>query len=153
MSSQIEPEPAGDDPPSPDPGHDFGDDQGIGFAPADEAGDYFNDLPQIRMDHDLRGMLMKHPGASSGHAMDIDLFKIQTKIDVHRIKSTLWSYMNPKLVVKAEDGPDAASSPAAERQDPDQDASLPNHGPQADHDKRLQMTDILCEMYGSGAID
>jgi len=54
MDSQDEPLPPGEDPPSPG---DL-DGPGIGFAPAESHGDYFNDLPQIRVDHGLEGMLM-----------------------------------------------------------------------------------------------
>lgn len=133
MDSQNEPDPVGEDPPSAG----MGDEPGVGFAPADIGGDYFNDLPQLRMEHGLEGMLRKHPGATSGHAMDIDPFRIQTKIDVHRIKADLWSYMHPRLAVEAEDDPEEAASPAAEKPDPDQDASLPNQDPQKGDEESL----------------
>ena len=92
MGPQIGPEPIGEDLPSAD----LGDEPGVGFAPAESPGDCFNDLPQIRADHGLQGMLRRHPG-TGGHGMAVDPFKIQTKIDVHRIKATLWGYMNPRL--------------------------------------------------------
>jgi len=85
--------------------------------------------------------------------MDIDPFKIQSKIDVHRIKESLWQYMLPKLADEAEDDPEKAASPAAKRPDPDQDPAAPNQEDQKNPTKFLQMTDILCEMYGSGTID
>ena len=85
--------------------------------------------------------------------MDIDPFKIQSKIDVHKIKSSLWRYMLPRLANDAEDDPEEAANPAAKGPDPDQDASSPNQEPQKNSNKSLQMSEILCEMYGSGTID
>jgi len=138
----------GQDPPSAD----LEDEPGVGFAPAENPGDCFNDLPQIRMDHGLEGMLRRRPG-TSGHAMAIDPFKIQTKIDVHRIKATLWGYMHPRLAGKDEGNRAESADPAPGKPEPDQDAPLPDHQEQSNHEKGLQMTDILGEMYGSGAID
>ena len=72
LGSQDEPIDHGDEPPSPG----FGDDSGVGFAPAEDHGDYFNDLPQIREEHGLEGMLIQRRAAPSANRMEIDPFKI-----------------------------------------------------------------------------
>jgi len=36
------------------------------------------------------------------------MFKIQKKIDVHQLKSTLWNYLNPRVRTRKESRPESS---------------------------------------------
>ena len=65
--------------------------------------------------------------------MNIDLFKIQKKVDVHQLKKSLWNYINPKI--------------AHEKRD-DEDAQMEQ--PEV---RPLKLADILSDMYETGEVN
>ena len=70
------------------------------------------------------------------------MFKIQKKIDVHQLKSTLWNYLNPRVRTRKESRPESSD---------DKNRISSSIGGIVEGD--IQMSQILADMYYTGEID